>query len=345
MIEPIPANKTFFFTVPPKYTNVDIRFTVDVFQGGLDLFITTENMLFTVDVNYTSGEQLLRFLRSPSRRRREILVNPIANENFPVITVHSNGDELSRKRRVSPYDKPVEPVTNVNASVKSLSLYTEYRKGLFMVSGIQKRVIIGISYKKQDFTKERFYIGVVTRGNENSPLTAGLLYFRQDLPQIDLFVFFSVFFSVFFLILSLFFLVWKVTQLHNGRRAVIAQQIALDTMASRPFACYSVEIEPNESIQAYKTAHSRLVGLTEENSARRKDFRTLVPMAVESTEDELAAVITMLVQFPENEESPSNIAVCSALIQTTPQHLVSEVCCTGQGGVKTTTRYMSTVNL
>ena len=348
-VEAVPANRTMFFAVPPRYTNVDIRLNVDIIQGGVDLYIATNEKVYVVDVNYTSGEHYLLSPKegSHSVSKRSILSWDVTSQSY------GTGDEgFQRVRRnsptvtSSPYTTP--PATYltkvVQAPENQLSMYTEFKGGKLLVKGIQRRVIVGIKYKSLDFGKERFYIGVITRGNAKSQNSAGFIYFRQDLSQIDLFVFFSVFFSVFFLILSFFFLSWKIKQLYHGRQAVIQQQIALETMASRPFAKYTVQCERNDPIAIYAKTHSEL--LEPSSSRNRKNNRrkqkTLFPMAVEFTEDELAAVVTMFIQFPENEESLWNLSIGSAIVQATPQQVI-HTHSNGNDSQKATTRFLSTV--
>lgn len=44
-----------FFVVQPKFMNVDIRVTVDVTQGGLDLYLSPRDDTFVVEVNSSTG--------------------------------------------------------------------------------------------------------------------------------------------------------------------------------------------------------------------------------------------------------------------------------------------------
>ncbi|GFS15989.1 multiple epidermal growth factor-like domains protein 8 [Elysia marginata] len=74
--------------------------------------------------------------------------------------------------------------------------------------------------------------------------TRGTLYFRQDQPHIDLFVFFSVFFSCFFLFLAVCVLLWKMKQTLDARRTRQLQEREMECMASRPFAHILVLIDP-----------------------------------------------------------------------------------------------------
>lgn len=327
-----------FFAVPPRYTNVDIKLNVDIIEGGVDLIVSVDEADFIVEVNYTSGEHNLISPRTNSHSvsRRSIF--------------ESDEKVEQRVRRASPtvsstQKAPKYPSNTITVSENDLSMYTEYTGGLLLIKGIQRRVIVGIKYKYLNFGKDRFYIGVITRGNKQSRNSAGYIYFRQDLSQIDLFVFFSVFFSVFFLILSFFFLSWKFKQLHRGRQAVIQQQIALETMASRPFAKYTVQCERNDSVSIYVKTHSELLEPSSSRNRRsnRRRQKTLFPMSVEFTEDELAAVVTVFIQFPENDDSLWNLSLGSAIVQATPQHVV-HTATNGNDTQKTTTRFLATVN-
>ena len=348
-IEALPPNRAMFVAIPPRYTNVDIRLSIDVIQGGVDLYISTVSENFVVEVNYTSGEH---YLISPKEKSH----NVSAGSNYDgIMQTQSSADGnvgSQRKRRSSALSTSPSTPTSVayidnvvHAQQNELSMYTEYKNGLLLIKGIRQRLILGIKHDFLDFKTDRFYVCVVTRGNSGSRDTAGYIYFMQDLPQIDLFVFFSVFFSVFFLILSFFFLSWKIKQLYHGRQAVIQQQIALETMASRPFANYTVNCERNDPITVYAKAHSELLeqcsGRNRKNNRRRQ--KTLFPMAVEFTDDEVAAVVTMFVQFPENEESSWNLSLGSAIVQTTPQQVV-QTSSHGYDPSKFTTRFTTTVN-
>ena len=344
-IEAIPPNRTKFVAIPPRFTNVDIRLAVDIIQGGVDLYISTSNDDFVVEVNFTSGEH---HLISPQERLHSISKRSVDYEDLTSASYHSDKDRSQRMPRSSSISATSAPVMYlsdvIHAKQGELSMYTEYRKGVLLIKGIQRRFIIGIKHNFLDFRKDRIYIGVVTRGNSKSLNTAGYIYFRQDLSQIDLFVFFSVFFSVFFLILSFFFLSWKIKQIYNGRRAVIQQQIALETMASRPFANYTVQCERNDPISVYEKVHSELLepGSNRNRKSNKRRQKTLYPMAIELTDDELAAVVTMFIQFPENEESSWNLSLGSAIVQATPQHVV-QTSTNGSESNKLSTRFLTTV--
>ena len=118
-------------------------------------------------------------------------------------------------------------------------------------------------------------------------------------------------------------------------------------MASRPFSVYNMQIERNEPMQSFAKVHCKLLERASVRNRRNQRGRqlTITPMAIQHTEDELAAIGTIFVQFPENEESTWNLALASCIVQANPQQLL-HFTSSGSGTQKaTTTRYMSTVNV
>ena len=345
----LPPNRTMFVAIPPRFTNVDIRLNADVIQGSIDIYISTNNQDFVVDVNYASGDH---YLVLPQGQSHNISRRSVHDEDLDSASDLTSEDRSRKMYRRSvaisntPNTTKLAALLNVvHVPQSDLSMYTEFKAGLLHIKGIQQRVIVGIKHSYFDFRKERFFIGIVTRGNSKSLTTAGYVYFRQDLSQIDLFVFFSVFFSVFFLILSFFFLTWKIKQVYYGRQAVLQQQIALESMASRPFAQYTVQCERNDSIPVYAKTHSKLVEPFSNRNRRnsRRRHKTIFPMAVEVTDDEMAAVVTIFIQFPENEESLWNFSLGSAIVQSNPQQIVHTIS-NGRDSSKMTTRFSTTVS-
>ena len=53
--KPLPYGRAIFYAIYPRFTNVDIRLTIDVFTGAVDVYVTSENDEFTVTLNETDG--------------------------------------------------------------------------------------------------------------------------------------------------------------------------------------------------------------------------------------------------------------------------------------------------
>ena len=54
-IKPLPRGRAIFYAIYPKFTNVDIRMTIDVFRGAVDLYVTNKENRFRVVFNHTTG--------------------------------------------------------------------------------------------------------------------------------------------------------------------------------------------------------------------------------------------------------------------------------------------------
>lgn len=54
-IKALPYGQAIFYAIYPRFTNVDIRMTTDVFEGEVDVYVTNENDEFTVYFNQTTG--------------------------------------------------------------------------------------------------------------------------------------------------------------------------------------------------------------------------------------------------------------------------------------------------
>lgn len=112
-----------------------------------------------------------------------------------------------------------------------------------IIRGLQNRLVLTLPQDRHDLRSTRFYILVQGVGSTVSEVTFGSLFFRQDQPRIDLFVFFSVFFSCFFLFLAVSVVAWKAKQAIESRRARERQAVEMEHMARRPFASVSVFLE------------------------------------------------------------------------------------------------------
>ena len=129
---------------------------------------------------------------------------------------------------------------------------------MLVIRDAQFRVVVTIPERYHNLRLSRFYIVVQSRSQSTSlepadrkltgrslgdapagrsgEKTYGILYFRQDQPHIDLFIFFSVFFSCFFLFLLICISMWKVKQAFSSRRSRQLREREMECMASRPFA-------------------------------------------------------------------------------------------------------------
>lgn len=221
---------------------------------------------------------------------------------------------------------------------------------LLVVRNLRDRLVLTLPQDRHELGVTRFFIALAAR-NTSGP-THGMIFFRQDQLHIDLFVFFSVFFSCFFLFLAACVVGWKAKQAADIRRARRRHVVEMLHMAKRPFASATVLMDgpgppPYACVAHYSGAlgaHSSAQGATAASvsgpsPSRKKQHRSVggagvvpvagagslgappvranngvVPVAVELTDDGVAAVATVLVRLPGGRDAPVRMALASSLI-------------------------------
>uniref|UniRef100_A0A8D0FSB1 Multiple EGF-like-domains 8 n=1 Tax=Strix occidentalis caurina TaxID=311401 RepID=A0A8D0FSB1_STROC len=200
--------RTVLFGVQPKFTNVDIRITLDVTFGGVDLFVSTAYDTFAIDVDPATGRHVVR-LQTP----------------------HPAGAANATRLRE---ERAAGLVTYLTVREAAAAL---------VVRGVRDRLVLTYPHALHPLKSSRFYLLLLGVGGPRGGPSQGLLFFRQDQAHIDLFVFFSVFFSCFFLFLALCVLLWKAKQGLDARHEQRRHLQEMSKMASRPFAKVTVCFE------------------------------------------------------------------------------------------------------
>lgn len=237
---PLLAGRTVFFAVQPRYMNVDIRVIIDVTSGSIDLYMSSKEDTFIVDVNKTTSHhqvwldshyELLSGDKIPSNM---ILVKQSYKTNdsdFGTLLTYQTPYKLRVRS-----SEPSRLITHVTL---------EDSNELLLVPGLKNRLVITIPQELHDLRSKRFYL--ILKGSTSTTFGAseestGNLFVRQDQSRIDLFVFFSVFFSCFFLFLASCVLFWKIKQAFDLRTARRLHVAEMKHLASRPFATVPILI-------------------------------------------------------------------------------------------------------
>lgn len=344
-IQNLPYGRSVFFGVQPKFTNVDIRVTVDVTFGCVDVFVSTSPDSFAIEVDPLTGVHFVRVYR--------LTDNDVPGGPEPLTVASVNSSRLYTVNRSS-WLREERP--------KGLITYITVRnqQTVLIVRGVRDRVVITYPHELHTLKNSRFYLLLLGNSSSGFGESQGLLFFRQDQAHIDLFVFFSVFFSCFFLFLSACVLLWKVKQWLDVRREQRRHLQEMSKMASRPFAKLTVYFHPDvemvgchpggpvlPSLQHHHHHHhhhhrskprvksydpstpqppslrhsdpflSQLLGYTYCN------FR-VGPITLEPTDDGMAGVVTLLLQLPGGAQAPNRACLGSALV--TLRHNLQEYC-------------------
>lgn len=203
-----------FFVVQPRFMNVDIRITIDVTQGVLNLFIANRDDVFKVMPNISTG---IHDIDLDSK----YLIVPTTEDT----KIYENGNIYSWMEH----------------QANGLRTYVTIPKNttLLAIRGLKDRLVVTLPQDAHMLDKTKFYIILQALPSiDNSPSipSYGMIFFRQDQLHIDLFVFFSVFFSCFFLFLAACVVAWKAKQAADVRRARRRHVVEMLHMAQRPFA-------------------------------------------------------------------------------------------------------------
>ena len=218
------------------------------------------------------------------------------------------------------------PATDFNTFIKLMD------QDMFLhVRDVRHRLVITLPNDVHRLKVSRFYLVLRGTGSPTHNQTFGNLFFRQDQPHIDLFVFFSVFFSCFFLFLAKCVVLWKLKQALDAQRSRHRQRLEMQHMASRPFSRVNVviDLDTTEVVQLMTTStplprkntipklYSKYSISSDSYEMSASDDKIyLRPLALEPTDDGVAAIGTFFIQLPGLKDSPVHACLGSCLIQS-----------------------------
>jgi hypothetical protein len=329
---PLLPNRTVFFAVQPKYLNVDIRIILDVTRGDITFYFAPFDNVFVINVDPVTGihhvsiDPVYRYTQQSvdetcSYRFRRDASSLFNTSAIPRTVGNSTANDL-------PEPEKVYELIEMSATQFVTFVTVPHPDMFLIVRNVQNRLIVILPNTAHQLKTSRFY--VVLSGA--SDMSYGIIYFRQDQPHIDLFVFFSVFFSCFFLFLAACVLLWKVKQTLDTHRSRHRRQIEMQDMASRPFARALVYMscqlsDTNEEILQSMTATpcSQLSKPASKYSMTHSDDSSLHvnPLALEPTESGMAVVATFMFQLPCSSTTPVRACLGSCLL--TPRIMSSSL--------------------
>lgn len=185
-----------------------------------------------------------------------------------------------------------------------------------IIRNLTNRLVLTLPQDKHELGQTKFHIALRAIDTYNSDASSraayGMIFFRQDQLHIDLFVFFSVFFSCFFLFLAACVVAWKTKQAADVRRARRRHVVEMLHMANRPFATVTILYDRdgnNCSPSSPQRKNRRNRAISFHNDVR--------PVAVEPTDDGVAAVATVFIKLPGGQQAPVKLALGSSLILLT----------------------------
>ncbi|XP_076035463.1 multiple EGF like domains 8 [Oratosquilla oratoria] len=334
---PLGYGQTVYFAVQPKFMNVNIRLVLDVTKGGADVYFSSCEDTFVVNTNKTTWHHVVEIdpkfmtrsqdymntataplhtepLKRPlvSSSELETLVSfegPVSADQHKRQQQHKQPQQQQQIQNKTQRAKPEYWLIEKVASGLKTFVTVSNQNDILLVRNVTNRLVITLPQTQHDLRSAKFYIIVYGIGDASSPDTFGSIFFGQDQARIDLFVFFSVFFSCFFLFLAVCVVIWKVKQGVDMRRARRRQVVEMLHMAKRPFSATTLLLHsddpgdsgrydvPQQELAVWSPSRrKRMLGVGKKE--RLGDGFDVAPVAIEPTDDGVAAVVTVVVQLP-----------------------------------------------
>ncbi|XP_046588912.1 multiple epidermal growth factor-like domains protein 8 isoform X1 [Neodiprion lecontei] len=331
-VKPKPLNpgQTVFYMVQPRFMNVDIRVMVDVTQGALDLFLSPRDDSFVVSLNSSTGYQDVeldsRFKvrndyhddwldNHPYNRMRRVEFHPqesSSSQSNGTTTTESNWNSAAQYIVMERYAEGLATFVTV-----------EQRNTFLVIRNLTNRLVLTLPQDRHELGQTKFHIALraidAPSPEINGRAAYGMIFFRQDQLHIDLFVFFSVFFSCFFLFLAACVVAWKTKQAADIRRARRRHVVEMLHMAKRPFASATI-LYDRDGCSGLSPSSPLRKGRRSKQMNFHSDVR---PVAVEPTDDGVAAVATVFIRLPGGRQAPVKLALGSSLILLARVHPVN----------------------
>lgn len=184
---PLKGGKTIFFVIQPRFMNVDIRLILDVTQGEIDFFMSSNDDSLVVQTNHSNGLHEI-LLDSKYQWIQEIDTDLDYSENLnitPLVTSskksfdnasipHGFSDDRNPDCRSS-YGK--FHVLDKVAQTLSTHVTLNQCNTLLRVFGLKNRLVVTLPQNVHNLSGTRFFIAL--RAANHATVT-GLLFFRFD---------------------------------------------------------------------------------------------------------------------------------------------------------------------
>ncbi|XP_037078652.1 LOW QUALITY PROTEIN: multiple epidermal growth factor-like domains protein 8, partial [Pollicipes pollicipes] len=199
--------RTVFYAARPKYLNVDIRLSVDVVEGAVDVYLTAHEDALRVNVNGSSGRHRVEF--DP----RYEGVTPVGGR--------------PRRRADNATGAPRHRLLARTAADINTYIRLPGQQHMLLVRNLHRRLTVQLPQDRYELRSTTFFVALLSVGDRPAQ---GTVFFRQDQPKMNMAVFFSVFFSCFFLFLALCVSLWRLRRLSSRRRTVRRQEAEMRSM-------------------------------------------------------------------------------------------------------------------
>ena len=235
----LPANQTTAFSFGPGsdgyfFSNVDVRAVFVVGRGLIDIYISTDPSDVKVNLNRDTWTHQLSFQPGVPFLTSSSPVNILGDAQTRSRSVKSVSEfhrALDDSKSVSALTKEEPSSQNGGRIRRALQLSTlssAQDLGLYHFV-VDERLSLIVPYRQDGFQSSNFFITVFAR--EDSQF---FFYYRQDLPRLNLFVFFSIFLCLFMLVSTVLICAYQLLLFILRRRRRQRQRERQKRRANRP---------------------------------------------------------------------------------------------------------------
>lgn len=173
--DPLQPGKTVFFVVQPRFMNVDIRIILDVTQGEVDFFMSSNDDSFVVLTNHSN--EYHEILLDNKYQWLQDIENQLVNPNYSIpqqenTSTQSYSDDVGSSDcrstgRFHVFDRMVKSITTHITLDKCNTILRVY--------ALKNRLVVTLPQNIHNLSGTRFFIAVRSANHT----TTGLIFFRQ----------------------------------------------------------------------------------------------------------------------------------------------------------------------
>ncbi|XP_074538910.1 multiple epidermal growth factor-like domains protein 8 isoform X3 [Halichoeres trimaculatus] len=191
-IRNLPKGRTVFFAAQPKFTNVDIRVTIDVTFGEVEVYVSNSHDTFIVDVDRFTGIHTIKIEEESATRgtttgtEKDSAPSPI--KVFANSSSSLGGPVLSHNPLQLQAKAPGAEREIREERAEGLITYITVWKPqtVLIVRAVRDRVVITFPHEVHSLKSSRFYIALRGVGTDvKQGESQGLLFLRQDQAHIE----------------------------------------------------------------------------------------------------------------------------------------------------------------
>ena len=261
----LPANQTTAFSFGPRsdgyfFTHVNVRAGFVVTRGLIDVYISTNHLDVKVILNRDTWTHQLSFRQGVVFLTSSSPINVLGRAQAGSRSIKSVSefhraldDSIGVSVSTGKEEESNQKGGRVRRAQQLSSLSSAQNLGLYHFA-VDERLSLIIPYQQNGFQSSDFFVTVFAR--EDSEF---VFYYRQDMPRLNLFVFFSIFLCLFMLVSTVFICAYQLLLFILRRRRRQRQKQRQKRRANRPMVKVVVYFGDKKQIMSLSSRKKKTV--------------------------------------------------------------------------------------